>query len=504
MITKAEAEAAKKSLPELAPLKEEQVTAPYFVEHVKKLLIDEYGVEKVFTGGLRVHTTLNLRAQGYAEKAIASELYRNKDPQAALASINPKNGHIVALVGGRDFKHVKYNLATQGKRQPGSSFKMFVLVTALKQGISPNDTFNSSSPQTIRTTNDPNIPPWIVHNCEGKGYGMMTLREASVHSVNCVYANVTMKVGAAKVVETAKQMGIKTHLDAYPSIGIGGLTVGVSPLEMASAYGTLANNGIHIEPTPIIKITDASGKVIKEVTPQGKQVISSQVAYQATDILQGTIQRGTATRANIGRPAAGKTGTNQLYRDAWFVGYTPNLVTAVWMGHPEAQISMYNVHGSRGFGGIIPATIWRKFMKPTLSKTPISYFTKPGAPAPKAGKSSAKSNTSNLRTYKKRSYSNSDSYSRQRLNRSRQEEYRQNNQQGQGQYPRQSERQYRAQPSRPSPPTTSYRPPTSTKPPTTGNGNDQQNNNNTNPGNNNSGSGNQSPGSGQNPGQNSD
>jgi len=392
-ITKEEAEQAKNTHPNLKPLEEEQIIAPYFVEHVKQDLIKKYGVEKVFKGGLRIHTTLNIRAQRFAEEAVARQLDRENDPQAALVSINPKNGHIIAMVGGRDFQNVKYNLATQGKRQPGSAFKMFVLVTALMQGVSPDDTFNSSSPQSIKISDNRYDKPWIVRNCEGGGHGMMKLRDATVKSVNAVYANVTMKVGAENIVKTAHAMGIKTKIDPYPSIGIGGLTIGVSPLEMASAYGTLANQGVHVEPMAVTKITDAGGHVIEEFQPVSNQAIDRNIANQATDILQGVIQRGTATRANIGRPAAGKTGTNQLYRDAWFVGYTPNLVTAVWMGHPEAQISMYSVHGSRGFGGIIPATIWNHYMKNTLRGTPIEYFAKPDWPDKHASSWSSRAKT---------------------------------------------------------------------------------------------------------------
>ncbi|MBS3909610.1 MAG: PBP1A family penicillin-binding protein [Actinobacteria bacterium] len=375
-ITSEQAEAAKTEQVTLVPKKEEVILAPYFVEHVKQELIQEYGVEKVFTGGLHVYTTLDIRAQKNAENAIAKTLNRKKDPEAALISICPQNGYIVAMVGGRDFKDVKYNLAVQGKRQPGSSFKMFVLVTALEQGYGPNDRFNSSSPQVIKISPNPKDAPWKVRNCEGSGRGMMTLRDGSVNSVNTVYANVTMKVGAKNIVKTAAKMGIKTPLDPYPSIGIGGLTIGVSPLEMASAYGTLANGGVHVEPIAITKIVDFDGTVIKQAKPEGKKVMDSNTAYQASDILRGVVERGTATRARIGRPVAGKTGTNQLYRDAWFVGYTPTLVTAVWMGHPEAQISMYNVHGRRGFGGIIPATIWAKHMRSMVKGTPVLNFPK--------------------------------------------------------------------------------------------------------------------------------
>ncbi len=374
LISKAEAEAAKTVHPQIMPLKEESVISPYFVEYVKQQLINEYGVDRVFKGGFRVYTTLNLKAQGIAERAVANELNRPSDPQAALVSIIPQNGYVIAMVGGRDFNSTKYNLAVQGKRQPGSAFKPFVLVTALKQGISPNDTFDSSSPQSIRISNSRHDKPWIVHNCEGSGSGSMTLREATVHSVNAVYANLTVKVGPKNVVDTAHDMGVATQIEPFPAIGIGGLTIGVSPLEMASAYGTLANNGVHVKPEAIIKITDANGNIIKQAQPQSSKAIDPEIAYRAVDIMKGVIQRGTATRANIGRPAAGKTGTNGEYRDAWFVGFTPNLVTSVWMGYPEAQISMYNVHGSRGFGGIIPAGIWHDFMGAYLAGTPATDF----------------------------------------------------------------------------------------------------------------------------------
>ncbi|NCO66104.1 MAG: penicillin-binding protein [Candidatus Aquicultor secundus] len=392
-ITKQQADQAKATPLRVAVLKTEPVAAPYFVEYVKQALIKEYGVNKVFKGGLRVYTTLSPKAQRLAERAIANRLYLRKDPQAALVSINPKNGYIVAMVGGRNFKQIKYNLATQGKRQPGSSFKPFVLTTALKQGYGPNNTFDSSSPQTIRISRSRYDAPWTVHNCEGSGHGMMTLREATVHSVNAVYANLTVAVGPANVVETARQMGITTHLDPYPSLGIGGLTIGVSPLEMASAYGTLANGGIHIEPTSIIKIVDTQGTIIKRANPLKTRAISAEIANRAIDIMQGVIQRGTATRAAIGRPAAGKTGTNEEYRDAWFVGFTPNLVTSVWMGYPQAQVPMYDVHGSRGFGGIIPASIWHSYMGQFLAGTPVLDFT----PARWSGKQAKRGSSASKR-----------------------------------------------------------------------------------------------------------
>jgi penicillin-binding protein 1A len=375
-IPKWKATAAEYEKIRFAKIKSEYVFAPYFIEHVKQQLINEYGVERVFKGGLRVSTTLNIRAQQAAERIIKRQLNLKKDPEAALVSINPKNGHIIAMAGGKNFQTERYNLATQGKRQPGSSFKAFVLVTALKQGISPYDRFDSSSPQIIRLSNDPSVKPWTVNNSEGKGYGMMTLRDATRNSVNAVYANLIMKVKPENVVKTANDMGITSHLEPYPAMGIGGLTIGVSPLEMATAYSTLANGGSRVTPIAITKIYDSRNNVLKVVKPSLKRVLTQRVAYTAVDIMKGVISNGTATRAQIGRPAAGKTGTNEEYRDAWFVGFTPQLATAVWMGYPQGQISMYNVHGNRGFGGIIPATIWGKYNKQVLAGLPKLDFPK--------------------------------------------------------------------------------------------------------------------------------
>jgi len=372
LITEQEAEAAKNEQPVLLPKKEEAVIAPYFVEYVKRELIKEYGVDKVFKGGLRVHTTLDVKAQENAERAISTTLYKENDPQAALVSIDPRDGRIIAMVGGKDFEDIKYNLASQGKRQPGSAFKVFVLVAMLEKGFKADDTFQCRSVIHI-----PGLKkPWRVR---GGGSGSMTLRQGTVKSVNTFFANAIMEVGPESVAMTAHKMGIKTPIDPIPPIALGGLTIGVSPLEMASAYGTLANHGMHFEPTAINKIEDFKGNVVKEFKPQGQQVLDKEIAYQATDIMKGVIERGTATRARIGRPAAGKTGTNSSFRDAWFVGYTPNLVTAVWMGHPEAQIAMNNVHGSRAFGGIIPATIWQKHMSATLENTKVLDFPKPAS-----------------------------------------------------------------------------------------------------------------------------
>jgi len=348
--------------------------APYFVAHVKKVLQDEYGTSLVFKGGLKVYTTLDTKMQTMAEKSVRNVLNQASDPDSALVAIDPTNGHIKALVGGKDWSKKKFNFATQARRQPGSSFKMFTLVTALEAGMPPKRMLDSSSPAVIATGGK----PWIVGNAEGSGRGYITMLQATTGSVNTAYARLAKELGAAKIVKTAKRMGITTPLEPYLSITLGGQEV--TPLEMASAYGTLAANGRHFPPVAVAKVVDAAGETIFTAPTEGSQAISHEIAYAATNMLKTVISNGTATRARIGRPAAGKTGTTQDYRDAWFVGYTPQLVCSVWMGYtPERP--MRSVHGRRVFGGTFPAQIWHDFMIQALKGKPVLNFK--SAPSPK-------------------------------------------------------------------------------------------------------------------------
>ncbi len=333
-------------------------TAPYFVEMVKQELIRRLGTERVFTGGLRVQTTLDPVLQAHAEDAIKSVLRGKKDPEAALVSIDPQTGYIVALVGGRDFGTNQFNLAAQGKRQPGSAFKPFVLVAALEKGISPSQRFDTS-PLTIKVK-DGN---WRVENYEGAyGRGSMTLSEATNRSVNAVFARLVMRVGAERVVEVARRMGIRSPLEPNPAIALGGLSRGVSPLEMAAAYGTLATGGKQIDPTAVVRVTDDAGKVVYAPTDKLKRALTRTVASRTSAMLHDVVQRGTGKNARFGKWAAGKTGTSQSYRDAWFVGYTGNLSTSVWVGYRERLRDMLHVHGIKVAGGTYPATIWGRYM----------------------------------------------------------------------------------------------------------------------------------------------
>jgi len=369
------------------PYQEEETLsqeAPYFVEYVKKYLYNLFAGNDelrakfgnlspddiIFRGGLRVYTTLDPTLQAYAEQAINTTLDRPGDPSAALCAVDPRTGDIKAMVGGKDFTELQYNIAAQGGRQPGSAFKVFVLTTAISNGISPYKTYDSS-PTTLEF---PDGTKWKVRNAGSGGYGTINVYSATIRSVNVVFARLIRDVGPQRVAQMAQAMGITTPIDPYPSIALGALTNGVNPLEMASACGTLANNGVYVPPTCVTKITDAEGNVLYESHPNGKRVVREDVAAVVNSILQDVVKYGTGRSASIGRPQAGKTGTTDNYADAWFVGYTPDLSAAVWVGHTEGLIPMTSVHGMTVYGGTFPAQIWRKFMQNALADVPPTSF----------------------------------------------------------------------------------------------------------------------------------
>jgi penicillin-binding protein 1A len=349
--------------------------ALFFTEFVKQILKENYGVDKTYNGGFKVYTTVDPNLQVLAEKAIKEHLYEEGDPTAALVAVEPETGFIKAMVSGEDFEKSQVNLTVQKNRQTGSTFKVFVLAAALEQGISPYIAYYPNGPIILE---NPGAADWEVEN-----YGKaefedkkMTILDGIVRSVNVVYAQLIMDVGPDAVARTAMNMGITTKLEPYPSIALGGQ--GASPLDMAAAFATIANNGVYIEPTAITKIEDSDGNIIYEHKPQEViGVLKEANAYRMTKILEQVIQRGTGVRANIGRPAAGKTGTTQKHWDAWFVGYTPDMSTAVWIGHPEENIRMERLRGLLVQGGTYPAMIWKSFMQEALKDVPVKDFSFP-------------------------------------------------------------------------------------------------------------------------------
>lgn len=362
---------AKETSVDVSGLKAASTKAPYFVEWIKSQLIDEYGEQMVYRGGLQVHTTLDSKAQSAAEKAIKSILDEKGDPSAALVAIEPGTGEVRAMVGGTDFETQQYNVAVQGRRQPGSSFKPFVLAAALSDGTNPEELYKSGS-MKLKVGDQ----TWSVTG-HGSKSSTMRLRAATEQSVNSVFAQLILEIGADKVVETAKKLGITTDVQALPAIALGGLKTGVSPLEMANAYATFAAGGKRADVLSITSVKKSDGTVLEEHSPKTTTAIDPAVAYLTTDILEGVITKGTGTAAQIGRPAAGKTGTTQEYRDAWFAGYTPDLATAVWVGYPDSQREMKSVHGRVVTGGSFPAQIWAKFMRSALKKVDENDFTRP-------------------------------------------------------------------------------------------------------------------------------
>jgi penicillin-binding protein 1A len=358
--------------------------APYFGEYVKQQLISnkDFGAKRVFGGGLRVHTTISLRLQLLAREAIDKWLPSPDGPQAALVAINPSNGAVVAMYGGRSFHVSQFNLAVSGERQAGSAFKPFVLATALKEGISPLTTF-VSKPISIFLGNR----YWSPQNYEGEYLGNIDLVTAISVSDNSVFAQLTRVVGPANVARTAHQVGIKSRLDDVFSIGLG--TQGVNPLEMARAYATFANGGYRIdgkvlgdEPRVITSIDDVDGNRIYENAPERVPVLSTAEANLMTQLLQGVVTSGTGRAAALpNQPVAGKTGTTENYGDAWFVGYTPQLVTAVWVGYPKGLRPMLSeYHGRPVAGGTFPAQIWKTFMQSALQAIGAQPTTFPAPP----------------------------------------------------------------------------------------------------------------------------
>jgi penicillin-binding protein 1A len=376
-------ESLKQALPTAAEIQAPQeetvegVDAGYFTSWVQQQVIERYG-QRAFYGGLRIKTTLDLELQRAAEQAIQNYLPYPEDPSAALVVIENSTGEVRAMVGGRNYDESPFNLATEGERQPGSSFKAFDLAAALEKGISPD----SEWPSREKTFIVPNSggEKFVVHNDEGNYTGENTLTGATAYSDNSIYAEVGLKVGTAHIADLAHRMGITTPLSTNPAMTIGGLTVGVTPLDMAHAYETIAHDGERISGT----MAEGDAPVgIQEVVagsqplPDGghsernrvtaKRVLPPQVAETETSMLETVIQYGTGKAAALGQFAAGKTGTTSNYGDAWFVGWDSKFTVAVWVGYPNKLVPMTtDFDGGPVLGGTFPALIWHAFQMSAL------------------------------------------------------------------------------------------------------------------------------------------
>ena len=399
---------------------------PAFDDYVKRYLLQQYGPQEVYQGGLRVQTTLDPTIQNDADAAVQNEFTSlgklgNNDPnlEMALAAVQPQTGFVEAIVGGRDFggggaysdinfalggcepepaASVTVEVKAQcwagnqitdntgvGGRQPGSAWKPFVLATAFAEGIGPDTVFPAPTVYHIPDCKATPNNPCTINNNEGEGGGSATLRVATAQSINTVFAQLVRKVGCVQTGQMAQKLGItsawyssqiQTCSGAY-ALG----EIGVSPLDMASAYGVFDNHGAKASPTPILKIIDGTGKVLVDnisKAPATTQVIDSVIADNVTNVLQGVITGGTGTDANLGRPAAGKTGTTSNFTNAWFVGYTPTLSTAVWIGDANNESTTLNFKGvGNVYGATIPAPVWKAFMSKALVNVPPTNFSQP-------------------------------------------------------------------------------------------------------------------------------
>jgi penicillin-binding protein 1A len=363
-----------------------EIREPYFFGYVRDKLIEEYGAGQVRSGGMRVYTTIRPRYQRLAEEAIRSTFPYRSDPAAALISISPRTGAIraMAAVVPNQPKN-QFNLLSQARRQPGSTFKTFVLATAIEMGIDPDSTYYVSAPFTYKPHPAGSCEDeswWCVHTYSNTYSGWTSIRSATISSDNAVYAQLTLDLTAEKIAQVARRMGVRSSLDVkgafVPAMGLG--SVPVSPLDLASAYATLAAGGIYSEPMAIRRVVLASGREDKDAgwgRPRQRRAISEGTAAVVTSILEQNMQSGTGTRAAFGRPAAGKTGTNEEHKDAWFAGYTPDLATTVWVGYTRREIPMESVHGIAVAGGTFPAEIWRLFMEPALENDEPTDFAEP-------------------------------------------------------------------------------------------------------------------------------
>ncbi|WP_036483306.1 transglycosylase domain-containing protein [Myxosarcina sp. GI1] len=343
---------------------------PFITEAVVRELEERFGRDKVLQGGIRVQTTIDLNFQKMAEQSVKDshrllQSWGLRADQIALAAVDPRTHFVKALVGGTNYDESQFNRAVQSRRQPGSSFKPFVFYTALASGKYTPSTTITDAPVTYRVPGGYYEP----QNYGGKGdfKGAMSISTALIQSRNVPAVKLGKAVGLEKVIEICRALGIESPLQPVISLPLG--SIGVTPLEMAGAFATFASNGWHSKPTSIVRVTDSKGNILLDNRPEPQRILDPWATASLTTMLQGVINEGTGRKASIGRPAAGKTGTTSSERDVWFVGYVPQLATAVWVGNDD-----YRSMGKGITGGDFAAPVWRSFMLKALENEPVKQF----------------------------------------------------------------------------------------------------------------------------------
>src|SRR6059036_1499855 len=362
----------------LIPPERRRTTGQYFVDYVQQTLEAKYGPDLVLKGGLNVYTTLNSTMQLAAEQSLrdglkalqgrSTQARPGELPEGAVVTVEPQTGYVKTMVGGSDFLRSEFNRAVQAKRQPGSAFKPFIYIAALEAGFTPASQIEDS-PVSFAVGKNGQV--WKPENYDRKFRGATTLQQAIEESVNVVTVKLQERIGLAKTIQVARRLGITSPLDVNLSLALG--TSDVSLLEITSAYGTLANQGVWMPPVTIRYVTDAQGKLLEEHVPEGREALAPETAYVITQMLRGVVERGTGQAAKgLGRPVAAKTGTTNDYSNAWFVGFTPRLATGVWVGYDRPRSLGKDETGSR-----VAVPIWVTYMGKVLGNSPKEDFPVP-------------------------------------------------------------------------------------------------------------------------------
>jgi penicillin-binding protein 1A len=379
MISQLQADAAAREPLPLSPTTTARGADSYIVEYIRQKIEDRFGSSILYSGGLNIYTSINDQFQGFAQQAVKTGLQqvearrprRSKQPQpplqGALIVIEPSTGHILAMVGGRDYAESQFNRAWQAVRQPGSAFKPLIYAEAIERGFGPSDLLEDT-PLTVKLDR---TRSWTPENFNRKFQGAVTLRRALTRSLNVPTVRLLDKLGIDQTIQFARAMGIRSPVAPYLSLALG--SSDVTLIELTAAYSVLANHGVRIDPVAILQVTDSTGRVLFASDAVPAQVVRPETAYIMTNLLRGVVERGTALKAReLGRPVAGKTGTANDYRDAWFIGYTPGLVAGVWVGYDD-----HRTIGPRETGARAALPLWLDFMKKALDGREPEEFTAP-------------------------------------------------------------------------------------------------------------------------------